>query len=376
MADGTSFSDSTLAFFMTFGNSLEGWSESEILSREMALYKEHAEKFDTVYIFTYSKNDSGQYSQHFSDNIEIIDQKVIGNDLLYSVLFVFIHWRTLNSVDIVKTNQMMGSWAAVVASVIFRIPLVVRTGYVLSYFGYEKNLTTWKRFVIFVMEFVAYRSAEAIITSSPHGKSHIDNRYNPKGIHVMIPNYIETDVFKQLGTTIEEEKSLCYVGRLVEQKNVGLLLDALADIPYSLTVIGDGHLRHELKEQAKRQGVEVDFKGRIPNQELPQTLNEHTAFVLPSLYEGMPKSLLEAMSCGMPVIGTRVSGIRDVIEHRQNGLLCDTDVTSMQSAIAEIMQDEGLREELGDNARQTIVDEYCFENIVEKEQSLMEAVLH
>ena len=115
----------------------------------------------------------------------------------------------------------------------------------------------------------------------------------------------------------------------------------------------------------------MNFLGNIPNRELPKILNQHEVFVLPSLWEGMPKTLLEAMACGLPVIGTRIDGTKEVIEHGKNGILCETDSNSIREAIINVMENEKLKQKLGENARRTIVENYSLPNLAEKELKLM-----
>ena len=89
----------------------------------------------------------------------------------------------------------------------------------------------------------------------------------------------------------------------------------------------------------------------------------------------MPKTLLEAMACGLPVIGTDVKGINEVIDHRNNGIICNTDPDSIRVAIVTLMEDEVLKQKLGENARKTIVENYSLDNLAGKELELLEALV-
>ena len=131
-------------------------------------------------------------------------------------------------------------------------------------------------------------------------------------------------------------------------------------------------MEERLKNFAIKYDINAKFLGNIPNHKLPKILNQHELFILPSLWENMPKTLLEAMSCGMPVIGTNVKGISEVIERGKNGILCDTDSNSIRTAIINLMGDEALKQKLGENARRTIVENYSLDNLATKELGLME----
>jgi len=153
------------------------------------------------------------------------------------------------------------------------------------------------------------------------------------------------------------------------------LLEALKGLPYTLTIIGSGEQEEQLKKFAAENKIETNFLGNVPNHELPKILNQHELFILPSLWEGMPKTLLEAMSCGLPVIGTKIEGIKEVIEHGKNGILCDTDSKSIREAIVTLMEDEELKQKLGGNARKTIVENYSLDTLALKELELMEELV-
>jgi glycosyltransferase involved in cell wall biosynthesis len=84
----------------------------------------------------------------------------------------------------------------------------------------------------------------------------------------------------------------------------------------------------------------------------------------------MPKTLLEAMACGLAVIGTNIDGTREVIKHGENGILCETDPKSIREAIVRVIEDEGLKQTLGINARKTIEQRFSLEKLTDKELGL------
>ena len=88
--------------------------------------------------------------------------------------------------------------------------------------------------------------------------------------------------------------------------------------------------------------LSISIVQRMNNFELSPIINQAIHFILPSYFEGHPKALLEAMSCGMPCIGTDINGIREDIEHLVTGYLCETDFKSIADAIDTLMVDESL----------------------------------
>ena len=89
--------------------------------------------------------------------------------------------------------------------------------------------------------------------------------------------------------------------------------------------------------------------------------------MLPSYYEGHPKTLLEAMACGLAVITTDVPGIREIIRHRENGFLTGTSPSDLRQAITEVVSDPRLRDHMGSNARQYILERFRLDRIVDLE---------
>jgi len=356
---------------------LKTWYDGGMIDREVAIYNELSKHFKRIYFFTYGDEEDLKFKNYLAHNIRVIPKKRIlvaymPTNVLYSLMIPFIHRSILKNVDVLKTNQMWGSWSAVLTKLLYRKKLIVRTGFMLS-ITFAK-IKSRKRWIITLIEKIVYKFADGIITTSKSNFEYIEKMYNPSGIHMMIPNYVETSIFKPMNIP-KKRGSICFVGRLVFRKNLFALLEALKGLPYTLTIIGSGKQEEHLKRFANENGVDVNFLGNIPNHELPKILNQHELSILPSLWEDMPKALLEAMSCGMPVIGTDVKGINEVIEHSRNGILCMTDSDSIRKAIITLKDDE-LKQKLGENARRTVVRSYSLKKLVLRELKLMRELLH
>jgi glycosyltransferase involved in cell wall biosynthesis len=160
----------------------------------------------------------------------------------------------------------------------------------------------------------------------------------------------------------------------VEKKNVFNLIRAISGLDIKLVIFGSGPLIKDLEDFSRRLNVNTEFKGNIPNKDLARELNKSKVFVLPSLYEGCPKVLLEAMACGLPVIGTNVYGTAEIIKHKENGYLCKTDSASMKKAIIEVLNDKELQERMKINARKTILQNFSFEKIIKKEIDVYKSI--
>lgn len=160
-----------------------------------------------------------------------------------------------------------------------------------------------------------------------------------------------------------------FVGRLVPEKGLGLLVDAVARLHrrqtgVRLTVVGTGPLEASLREQVSRLGLSdvVELVGPRGQEELPSLYAEADVFCLPSFDEGLPVVLLEALSTELPVVTTRITGIPELVQDGTNGLLVEPgDVSQLALALATLAGDAGLRHRLGRAGRRRVMDEFLPE---------------
>jgi len=166
------------------------------------------------------------------------------------------------------------------------------------------------------------------------------------------------------------------VGRLVAVKNQVQLLDAFKIVSEEVTaarlvIVGDGPLEAHLKDHATRLGISdrVLFAGF--QKDVSSYLEEWDVFVLCSLHEGVPLSLLEAMRMGTPAVCTRVGGIPEVIKDRCNGLLvAANDAKTLSMAIVELSANSSLARQLATNAMATLREEFSLDRCVADTVSL------
>jgi len=366
----------TLVLFLTAGMSLDAWHKGGMLTREIAIYNELARNLDKIYFLSYGDENELQYRKLLADNIEILFDKHGIGTLLYSFLAPFIHRRALKSADFFKTNQMVGSWTAVIAKMLFKKRLILRQGFPWLLTLQEKKESKVKIIIASLIEPIAYKVADKIVVTSQHTREYVIEKYglNPERV-VVIPNYVDTDAFKPSKTTGKEKNRIIFVGRLDREKNLVNLIDAVKTLDVELVLIGEGPYEEILKTKVESERIgNVSFLGVIPNERLPLELNRSEIFVLVSIYEGNPKTLLEAMACGLPVIGTDVRGIKEVINHKKNGYLCDTSAESVKEAIMNVLENDELRKRMGRYARETIVEHYSVKSLAAKELSLLTAL--
>jgi glycosyltransferase involved in cell wall biosynthesis len=185
-----------------------------------------------------------------------------------------------------------------------------------------------------------------------------------------IPNGVDTELFTPCRGSDSVDPwphvagGYClYVGTLRQRKGVDLLLRALVDVDIPCVVVGDGPLRKQLERSARELGLSerVSFLGSVPHSELPELYRKAAIFVLPSRADAMPLTVLEAMACGVPPVASSVHGVPKAVEHRHNGLLVTPgDLAELRAAMGELAADRALREQLGRNARKTVLEKFTW----------------
>lgn len=361
-----------LTLFFTRGVSLETWMRNGSMNREVALYVRLCQKGVKVSFVTYG----GRKDLEFAKNIPEIEVACNYWKLpsrLYELLIPLLHWRIFRSTDVIKTNQTNGSGVALKVARMWRKPLVARSGFMWSEFAERAALSRELRLARKI-EKKAFHDSRKIVVTTHAMKDAILNSYNVDSQKIaVIPNYVLTEIFSPQPVP-EVEDRICFVGRLVEQKNLDTLLQACEGIPVEIHLVGEGHLRESLQESALKKKVRLVFHGNLPHNQLPALICSSAVFVLPSLYEGHPKALLEAMSCGVAVLGTDVPGIREQILHGETGWLCKSDAQSLRVGIQYLLSHPDLRRRIGGNARNFIENNCSLNRVAEMEFSVLETI--
>jgi glycosyltransferase involved in cell wall biosynthesis len=151
---------------------------------------------------------------------------------------------------------------------------------------------------------------------------------------------------------------ILFVGNLLMHKGLRLVVQALAEMPetrWHLGVIGEGPEREVCEAVLTEKGLadRGTFLGRLPEREVERVMGVADVLTLPSRTEGMPYVILEAMASGIPVVATNVYGIPEMVEDGKTGLLVPPeDGTALGKALLELIQDENLRREFGQRARE------------------------
>jgi glycosyltransferase involved in cell wall biosynthesis len=185
---------------------------------------------------------------------------------------------------------------------------------------------------------------------------------------------IDTQLFKPSNFEDKLERVI-FVGRLSKEKNLVSLIQAAKLAGVGLDLAGDGIMRKTLEDLTRRLSADVRFLGTLENSQIADLLSKYEIFILPSFYEGNPKSLLEAMSSGKAVIGTDIEGIRCIIKDGENGILCGQSASDISRAILRLKNDPGLLKSVQEGARKFATESFQSENILDREMKTYEEVI-
>jgi glycosyltransferase involved in cell wall biosynthesis len=152
-----------------------------------------------------------------------------------------------------------------------------------------------------------------------------------------------------------------FVGRLSPEKGIGVLLEAWKqlDLPLNLRIVGDGPLRETVRTAAQ-QDARIDWLGQRTPDEVLTILGEALCLVAPSLwYEGFPRTILESLAMGTPVIASRLGSMEEIIQHNSTGLhFTPGDASDLISTVVQLRQNASNLAEMRHAAHRTFLSNY------------------
>jgi glycosyltransferase involved in cell wall biosynthesis len=361
--------------FLTRGVSLRLWDEIGMFEREVALYKRLQGQRVSVSLVTYGDKRDLAYSKELP-GIRILCNRWRLSPDAYERWLTWLHWSDLCRADLYKTNQTNGAEVALWTARRWKKPVVARCGYMLSEFSMrEAGQDSLEARRTLALEEAVFQGSTRIVVTTASMRENVARRLPSAASKTrLIPNHVDTSVFKPL----DQRKSvdLIFVGRLHPQKNIGNLLHAWRELNgTTMHVVGNGLLAKDVRRVVDECRGRLRWDQGIPNGDLPTVFAEGRIFVLPSLYEGHPKTLIEAMACGLPVIGANSPGIREMIRHGETGWLCGTDAESIRAAIKHLLNNPELCRRMGANARRYAVEHFALDKVVEMELAVYREVL-
>lgn len=235
------------------------------------------------------------------------------------------------------------------------------------------------------------RMADGFIAVSSDVAETVRAAYRPpSGRLSVIPNGVDVERYAHsvdrdairvaIGVATEAPLAIV-VAKLMTQKGHAVLLDALPSVlermdRLHVVLVGEGELRGVLEERVEAAGLTGSVTLAGNRGDIPQLLAASDLFVLPSLWEGLPMALLEAMATGLPVVATAVSGTREVIEDGRSGILVPPgDAAALGAAMIEVLERPETAASLGAAARARVEDCYSARGQAERHAELFRSRL-
>jgi len=193
---------------------------------------------------------------------------------------------------------------------------------------------------------------------------------------VIIPNAVDLSFFRQNRTYSSTPRKVLFVGRLFSLKGPHLLIEAarlvIKRIPDTqFLIVGDGPMRKKLVDLVKNFNLSknVIFCGEL--EDVREKMKESDLYVRPSLLEGFPYGVLEAMASGLPVIATNIGGTSDLLTHEKTGYLVNPrKINELANAIIHLLSNSDALETIARKGFELVEKEYSWDTLYETYESL------
>ena len=361
-----------IILFFTYDISLK-IETSGLLDRELKFYETLNKKYSTKFKFiTYGDSEDRNLTNlPFIEIIPIYEKiKYSKNKYIRFIKSFLIPYRFANELkdsEIIKTNQLLGSWVAIISKLKFKKKLIIRTGYDLVEFTKKNNKSIFKILVYSLLTKLSLRFCDLYLVSSMSDMSLIQGMSKKfrRKVHLR-PNWVE--ISKKNSFHKRKENFAVSVGRLEKQKNFSQLISFFENSNLNIDIYGAGTMKSKLLNEAKIKNVKLNIYKPIPNKELLNKLKNYKFFISTSLFEGNPKAILEAMASGCVVLTKKNKNIEEIIKDDFNGIFIDNRDNLLN--VLESLENDPIKwSELSANSIETIESNYLLENIVHEEQS-------
>lgn len=333
-----------------------------VASHTYLLSKELIKRGDDVYVLTYPHPDIHDLNGIHVETAPTVNIKGLrGFIFLISATLKLIFMTRKYEFDLVHAHFLIPpGLIAVLAGVITRKKLVVTVHgsdiFILASNPILRRLIKYilkkADYVVVVNETIRDKILELKLTGLD-GKIKVTHnavdieKYNP---------HTPTNFAQEIGMS-STKLVVLFVGNLVSQKGLRYLLEAkkLLKSPAELVIVGDGPLMTDLKRMVKTEEIEdVTFTGA--RRDVYQIMPAADLFVLPSVSEGFPITLLEAFACGLPAVATNVGGIKELVTSEVGLIVPSADPLALAEGIDTILQNDDLKQDMGLKARKKALD--------------------
>jgi glycosyltransferase involved in cell wall biosynthesis len=362
-----------VAVFFTWDYSLTTWHESGTITRELKFFKNIVKNKDVSFsFFTYGdSSDIKLASEHNLYEVHPIYSatKYFKNKLFRILSSFFIPFKIRNKIknaDIVFQNQLLGCWIPILIKKIYKKPLIIRTGYDMLDFAKKDKKSFLIIFLYKILTNFAVKNCDYFTVTSMNDLNRFKINYPKyKQKFLLRPNWVKVGPLSDF--TNRYSNKVLAVGRLVNQKNFNFLISEFKKSKNNLEIdiVGSGPEKEKLLAQAKKHNVNINFLGNLNNNELLQLYQDYKFFISTSLFEGNPKSLLEAMGSGCVVFGTNINNHSEIITDNVNGFLFEIKDNHLLKKFELISKNDEILSKISKDAYKFINDVFSLNKSVD-----------
>ncbi len=337
------------------------------------------DKFKTICIYLKKSSDAENYFQQQGLNCYYISRQKF-----FRIFNIMAIWRLVKifkqeKVDILHCHRHQATTYGIIAAKLAGVRVVFAHVH-----GLNRSKAPRRQFINSLL----LRKVTRIFTVGEAVKKDVlamNPSLKPEAI-ISIGNSIDSKRFMDIQMTKYEAKkrfgldpdSIVFgtVGRFAPTKGYSYLIDAFVNVKKQvprakLVFVGDGRCEDEIKAQVKKCGIEnsVHFLGR--RKDVPEILRAFDVFVMPSIAEGIPRALLEAMAAGIPCIGTNAGGIPETLGDNEFGAVVPAaDSGKFAETMSLLAKDSQQRQMLADKAKQKVIEEHDHHAIIKKMENV------
>lgn len=306
-------------------------------------------------------------------NFPILEFFYLTPPLFFGLLVALIKYP---SIQVIHAQGLSGGLTTAILGKLFHKRTLISTAYV---FHFKKNLLGR------VAKWV-FGSVDRVLCVSEASTDEMKELGVAKEKLGKCPYWIDLDIFKPTEKNIAKKKlgwpnnfSVLFIGRLVKEKGIFELLEAIELVPKEINfyIIGDGILKEEV-EQATKSYANLHFLGKVQNELTPLYYSAADLVIAPSYEETLGRVNMEALACSTPVIGSSTGGLKEVVS-KDVGMLFKVTPQDIAKAIIRLYKDKKLYERFRKNARPHIQKHFSRKNFrvfvkeygIDREYSLM-----
>ena len=360
-----------IILIFTFGISLKDWQNTGLITRELKIYESLNEKYGFTFTFiTFGDQEDVQIAKDI-DFINVIPSQTIVSftksrflNFFKSLILPYKIKKYLKNADLIKTNQLSGSWIGIILKFMLKKPLLVRTGYDVLQFKINERKPKYIIVFYFILTQLCLIFSDIFSVTSIEDKLNMQKRFLGSENILIHRNYVLHKYEKPFNERYQNK--IIVVGRLEKQKNYIQLLESLKGINCTIDIVGDGSERKKIEKLIENSNLDVNLLGILSNEDLINLMKNYKIFLSGSLYEGSPKSTLEAMSSGALIVAFENSNISEIIESYENGILFN-DFKLLPEIIRDMIQNEKKFDIMTKRAYLKIEDEYSLESAIKRE---------